>query len=145
MNLPDEKAKRFVSVLNKKVEVGKLMNALGHTTAGMVSRVNDAEEMYVLRYEDADGGIHPNISHYGFIVLKADNSNKIRRVREQAIEKGMPFADFTNTMTIGSSLEQQKKTAQTKEEDLEYYCITLFGDTEDLREMTGRFSLFRPA
>lgn len=27
-NLPDENSKRFVVVLNKKVETGKLMNAL---------------------------------------------------------------------------------------------------------------------
>jgi len=34
-NLPDENSKRFVAVLNKKIEIGKLMNALGHMTVGL--------------------------------------------------------------------------------------------------------------
>jgi len=33
--LPDENSLRFIAVLNKKVETGKLMNALGHMSAGL--------------------------------------------------------------------------------------------------------------
>lgn len=33
--LPDENSKKFIAVLNKKVDIGKLMNALGHMTAGL--------------------------------------------------------------------------------------------------------------
>lgn len=31
--LPDEKAQRFIAILNKKIPTGKLMNALGHMAA----------------------------------------------------------------------------------------------------------------
>ena len=34
-NLPDENTKRFAAVLNKKIEIGRFMNALGHMTAGL--------------------------------------------------------------------------------------------------------------
>lgn len=144
-NLPDEHSKRFIAVLNKKVEVGKLMNALGHMTAGLAggaSMAGKADEMCFLQYQDADGGIHPTISHFPFIVLKADNSNKIRTVRGECIARGIPFADFTSTMTVGTSQDQQDKTRATKEEALEYYGIVMFGDTQTLREFTGKFSLF---
>ena len=140
--LPDENIKRFVAVLNKKIEPAKLMNALGHITAGLVGGSENVDEMCFLQYKDKDGGKHPNISHYPFIVLKADNSNKIRKVRSECITKGIPFSDFTSTMTIGTSQEQQDNTRETSEEELEYYGIVLFGSTEELREFTGKFSLY---
>ena len=50
--------------------------------------------------------------------------------------------DFTNTMTVGTSEDQVKKTKDTQELDLEYYGICLFGETEILREFTKKFSLY---
>lgn len=56
-NLPDEKSFRFLAVLNKKVETGKLMNALGHMTAGLAGKVGNSREMCFLEYKDKDGGL----------------------------------------------------------------------------------------
>lgn len=140
--LPDENSKRFIAILNKKVDTGKLMNALGHMTAGLVGGNNLSQEMCFLQYEDKNGGKHPNISHFPFIVLKADNSNKIRKVRDEAMQRGIPFSDFISTMTLGTSEEQISATKNSIEEELEYYGICLFGDTDILREFTKNFSLF---
>jgi len=142
-NLPDEKSKRFIAILNKKVETGKLLNAIGHMTAGLAGGSGKSDEMCLLQYEDKDGGSHPNISHFPFIVLKADNSNKIRTVRQEALARGIPFTDFTSTMTVGTSQEQLDNTKNTPEEELEYYGICLFGETKTLREFTSKFSLFQ--
>lgn len=142
-NLPDENSKRFIAVLNKKIEIGRLMNALGHMTAGLSGGSGKAQEMCFLQYQDKDGGIHPNISHFPFIVLKADNSNKIRTVRNECITRNIPFTDFTSTMTVGTSQQQQNATKETPEEQLEYYGIVMFGGTEHLRKFTGKFSLFQ--
>ncbi len=141
-NLPDENSYRFVAVLNKKVDVGKLMNALGHMTAGLAGKVSQ-DDMYFLEYRDKDGGSHPGISHFPFIALAADNSNKIRAARKAAISRGIPFTDFISTMTIGRSQQQLDATEAAREEDLEYYGLCLFGKTETLREFTGKFSLFK--
>ena len=140
--LPNENLKRFVAVLNKKVEPGRAMNALGHMTAGLAGGSDKANEMCFLQYEDKNGGIHPNISHYPFIVLKADNSNKIRTVRNECLRRGIPFSDFTSTMTVGTSQEQQNATRSTPEEELEYWSIVMFGSTDELKEFTGKFSLY---
>lgn len=142
-NYPDENSKRFVAVLNKKVEIGKLMNALGHTTAGLSAEVGSIEEMCFINYEDKDGGVHPSQSHYPFIVLSADNSNQIRKVRNEAMVRKIPFTDFSSTMSIGTSQEQVDATANTAEVDLDYWGICLFGKTEELKEFTGKFSLFK--
>ena len=49
-NLPNENSKRFIAVLNKKIETGKLMNALGHMAAGF-SAISQ-EDLCFLEYTD---------------------------------------------------------------------------------------------
>src|SRR3989338_5679732 len=103
LDLPDENSKRFIAVLNGKIESRRLMNALGHITAGLAGGFSNKEELCFLQYHDKNEGVHPNISHFPFIILKADNSNKIRVVRNECISRNIPFSDFTSTMTIGTS------------------------------------------
>ena len=142
-SLPDENSKKFIAVLNKKVDTGRLFNALGHMTAGLVDQVGDVDSFCFLQYQDKENGIHPSISHYPFIVLKADNSNKIRKIRGELLQRNIPFTDFTDTMIVGTSAEQVKATSEKSEQDLEYFGICMFGDTCELKEFTGKFSLFK--
>ena len=72
-----------------------------------------------------------------------DNSNKIRNLRKEAIKQNFEFTDFTNTMTIGTYQEQLDLTKETKEEDLEYYGIVIFGNWDKVSELTKKFSLWR--
>lgn len=141
--LPPESHKRFIAVLNKKVETGKLMNALGHMTAGLSGATVEDDDIYFLQYEDKDGGIHKNIPHYPFIVLQADNSNQIRTLRNECLQRDVKFTNFISTMTAGTSQEQLDHTRTVPESELEYYGIVMFGETEKLREFTKKFSLFR--
>ncbi|GAD89820.1 hypothetical protein VHA01S_028_00190 [Vibrio halioticoli NBRC 102217] len=138
----EENSRRFIAVLNKKMDLGRTLNVLGHISVGL-SNCLDASETAYVDYHDKDGNIHPNLSHFPFIVLKADNSNKIRKVREEALARGIKFVDFTSTMIDGGSEIQQQVTNDTAEADLEYLGISLFGNTEELREFTKKFSLYR--
>jgi len=140
---PDENSQKFVAVLNKKVETGKLMNALGHMAAGLAGGFGKGHEMRFLEYKDMDGGSHPNISHFPFIILKADNSNQVRKVRQEAMARNIIFTDFTSTMTVGTSAEQVERTSKVPEAELEYWGICLFGPADVLKEFTGKFSLFQ--
>ena len=141
-NLPDESQKRFIAILSKKMDLGRTLNVLGHLSVGLSNRL-ESDEAYYVDYRDFDGNVHPNLSHYPFIVLKADNSNKLRKVSEEAFIRGIKFTDFTSSMIEGGSVEQQKRTKETKEEDLEYLGVCLFGDTEILRDFTKKFSLYK--
>jgi hypothetical protein len=140
--LIDETEKRFIAILNKRMELGRSLNVLGHLSVGLADLLPAGEAKYV-NYTDRDGNLHPNLSHYPFIVLKADNSNKIRKVREEARQRGLSFTDFTHTMIEGGSSVQQDKTATTAEADLEYLGICLFGETRVLSEFTKKFSLYQ--
>lgn len=118
---------KFVAVLNKKIPVGLLMNALAHMCAGISAGYDNLDEMRFDSYFDKNNGEHKSISDHAFIVLRADNSNKIRNLRSELINEGVHFVDFTDTMTVGTYEEQKKRTKQTSEEDLEYYGIMMFG------------------
>jgi hypothetical protein len=134
---------KFVAVLNKKVPVGQLMNALGHMTAGLAASYPNAAEMRFDNYEDGDGNAHANISDNPFIVLQADNSNKLRTFRQALQEAGLPCVDFTSTMTEGTYAEQQERTKVTPEAELEYWGVVTFGEIEKLNALTKKFSLWR--
>lgn len=134
---------KFVAVLNRKVPVGNLMNALGHMAAGLGGSSANLPEMRFDNYFDKDGGKHPSISDNPFIILSADNSNQIRNLRNELINADVHFTDFTSTMTVGTYKEQQERTKNTSEAELEYYGICFFGTKEVLNTLTKKFSLWR--
>ena len=139
--------KKLVVVLNKKIETARLMNAVAHMAFGLAGGIEDKHSLELVDYKNADGGLHPNISEIGFIILSAKNSNQIRTLRKNAIAAGLAHTDFMDTMLCGTAAnkyrEQIEKTAATKEEDLEYIGICLFGEFEELNSLTKKFSLWR--
>jgi hypothetical protein len=74
--------------------------------------------------------------------LKAENSNQIRKIRNEALQRNILFTDFTSTMTVGTSADQIERTKNTPEAELEYWGVCMFGDASELKEFTGKFSLF---
>ena len=135
--------KKFVAVLNKRIPIPRLMNALGHMSAGLSVSHSNISEMRFDDYVDKDGGYHKSISDNGFIILEANNSNQIRSLRRECIDKNIHFVDFTDTMTIGTYAEQLERTKNTPEGDLEYFGITMFGEKELLNPLTKKFSLWK--
>lgn len=121
---------KLVAVLNKKIETGKVMNALAHMSVGLVGA-----------NPDKDGGAHMS-SKFPYIILRAKNSNQIRTLRNTLIEKDIPFESFADTMTVGGWEEQVERSAATPEEELEYYGICMLGEKSDLDELTKKFSLW---
>ncbi len=134
---------KFIAVLNKKIEPGKLMNALGHMAAGLGAYLPSKDLARFDSYFDKDGGEHPSISDNPFIILSSDNSNQIRTLRNALKESEISFTDFTSTMTVGTFAEQRQRTKETPELELEYYGICFFGDKNQLSELTKKFSLWR--
>lgn len=133
--------KKFVAVLNKKVEVGKVMNALAHATAGLCGKYENTEDLGIINYKDGSDGTHWSSKH-PFIILRAKNGNQIRTFRETLIEKGLPYSSFNECMTVGGWEEQVERSGKTPEEELEYYGIVTFGDAVDVDPHTKKFSLW---
>lgn len=135
---------KFVALVNKNLEPGVALNALGHAQLGIGALLAGVkqEEMSLLEFKDADGQAHPSISALSLIVLRGTSSN-IRSLRAEALRFGIPCVDFTSSMTGGSYQEQLDRTLKTAEADLEYYCVVLFGRVEELGPLTRKYSLYR--
>ncbi len=134
-------ANKLVALMNEKIEPGVIMNALAHMCIGFGSEIGK-ELLRLTNYIDADGGSHPHISEMPFMILKA-NSNKIKALKVAALQAGIQCVDFTDTMTSGTYLEQLERTKQTKEADLIYFGIVLFGAWDKVSELTRKFSLWK--
>lgn len=132
---------KMVAVLNKSIEPGKVMNALAHMCIGLGHAV-ETEALKLSNYKDAEGGSHPYISDIPFIIL-SENTNKIRKLRQDAIARNILYNDFTETMTGGGYQEQIARTLTMKDADLIYFGIVLFGEWDTVTELTRKFSLWR--
>ena len=135
---------KFVVLLNKKLEPGVALNATAHMVAALMQKASGPEQanMKFLDYEDADGQIHP-VSGLSLIVLRADNSNKIRTARTRAIEDNILHVDFTESMTGDTCVEQMQRTSSLAESELNYYGLCMFGNRQQINAITSKFSLWR--
>lgn len=140
----DLPASKFVVVLNRKIDPGAALNAAAHMVAALMDRADaaDRERMRFLDYTDADGGVHP-VSGLSLIVLRADNSNRIRNARQRAIDEDILCVDFTESMTGDTYVEQLQRTRSLPESELNYYGLCMFGDKDRIDGITSRFSLWR--
>ncbi len=134
---------KFVAVVNKDLEIGKALNAIAHSCAGLVDLAPEElrEKMSFMDFVDGDESVHKNISGLSLIVLRGKNG-EIKKLRRNLIENNLLFTDFTETMTGDTYKEQIDKTKLTKDEDMKYYCIATFGEKEILDPLTKKFSLW---
>ncbi|HEX9804978.1 MAG TPA: DUF2000 domain-containing protein [Candidatus Dojkabacteria bacterium] len=140
MNEPT--TKKFVAVLNKKIEPGRAMNALGHMAAGLAAQFEEREEMRFQDYSDMEGNIYPSISDNPFIVLKAKNSNKLKELKKQLVEKNIKHTVFLDTMVEGTFEDQHERTKSRTEEEIEFWGVCFFAENDTARELTSKFSIY---
>ena len=135
---------KFVVVLNKKIPPAAALNACAHMTATLVARADEQTKghMSFVDYTDADGNAHP-VSALSLVVLSAKNSSQLRAARLDAIRAGLSHVDFTATMTQDTFVEQMDRTQATREEDLDYWGLCVFGPKQGVDPITRKFSLWR--
>jgi hypothetical protein len=131
---------KLAAVVNKEIEIGIAMNALGHMAIGLGGALTP-ETLKLDTYQDKASNLYPNISQMPFIVLRG-KSNDIRKAVQKAKEKDIKIGVFLNTMTGGTYQEQLANTLQTPEEQLTYYGAIFFGPWQEVTEVTKRFSLY---
>lgn len=135
---------KLVAIVNKQIDTGVLMNAVAHMCLGFGAHMGK-DDLHLMDYKNGDGFIYPNISKMPFIILREKNSNKIGTLLAKAKEAGIHYSVFTNTMTEGTWEDQEARTLATKQDEIIYYGLVLFGPQEIIREMTRKLSLYRGA
>ncbi len=133
---------KLVAVVNKQIETGVVMNAVAHMCLGFGAHMGSSD-LHLMDYKNADGFVYSNISKMPFIILREKNSNKIANLLMKAKELGIQYSVFTNTMTEGTWEDQKARTLATKQEEIIFYGLVLFGPKEIVTEMTKKLSLWR--
>jgi hypothetical protein len=132
---------KLVAVMNKSIESGVIMNALAHMSIAFGPKIG-IDKLQLIDYVDKEGNTYPDISKMPFIILQA-NSNKIRGLYQQAVQQHIQHSVFTDTMTVGGWEDQVTRTAASRQDELSFYGIVLFGEYKLVTEMTKKFSLWR--
>lgn len=135
---------RLAVILNKRIETGKVMNALAHAIAGAVDLAGESgrQALKFINFIDLDAQLYPDISARSFIILRGSDGD-LRKVRQRALEAGLPVVCFVDTMTGGTYLEQLQRTKATPTSALSFYAVALLGKAETLNPITRKYSLWR--
>ncbi len=134
---------KWVIVVNRKVPIPKVLNAIGHLALAMPTQCKVEAAGYFHSYEGPDGNLMSSISNWPVIVLQANNSNQLRTLRDAAIAASLPCQAFVDTMIGHSAEDQMQKTKTTNHNTVEYFAVMVFGESDrDLRPLTKKFSLF---
>jgi hypothetical protein len=145
MSYEDNQSKTLV-VTNPKIEIPKLINAIGHATIGLASKASSIESFQFLKYDfspTAEWASASAISLFPYIVLEAKNNNQLKTLHRSVSEAGILHNVFTESMLGTSATEQMQQTLTANPDDLIYFCIVLFGTAEELTPLTRKFSLFK--
>merc|ERR1712034_4478 len=94
-------------------------------------------------HKTADGKVYPKISNEAVIVLKAKNSNQLKKLVETCRTEELKHTVFAETMKYGTWEEQVENTAKKTEAELEFWGVALFGDVESVSAATKKFSLYK--
>lgn len=137
--------KKFVFVVNEKLDPGAMFNAYGHVAlglVGMLDRDGKLGEVEFLDYRQGDAPGPALLSTFPVIVLRAKNGSQLRRLRDGALKAGLPVNYFTHTMNGDSAEGQLEATRTVPVEQQEFAAVGVFGRHDVLAPLTKRFSLF---
>lgn len=139
MNYED---KKIVGIIATNVDAATALNVIGHLAVS-IGKYSDAEIMGKKTLTDASGVDHLGISRFPFIVTKVKPS-KLKTAIDKAKEnKNLLVADYPRDMLETRTDEELINSVASKENDnLEYLGAIIYGNTEDVNEITGKFQLW---
>ena len=140
MNYEDRK---IVAVIASNVSAEEALNVIGHLAVA-VGKCSDAEIMGRPVITDKSGVEHMGISQFPFIVTKV-KAGKLKNAIEKAKSNpNLLVADYPREILETRTDDDLADAIEAKENDkFEYMGAIIYGNTKDVDEITGKFSLWR--
>lgn len=141
----DYREKKIVAVLASNLEVGIAFNVLGHIAVSIGAYIDKGELMGKKELVDASGIKHIGISKYPFIITKIKSSKLKKLIKTIKTDyKDVFIADYPEEMLkTAHDKELIEKISQKSNEDFNYLGCVLYGNSDTINSLTGRFSLWR--
>lgn len=140
MNYED---KKIVGIIATNVDASVALNVIGHLCVS-IGKYSDDEIMGKPVITDKSGVNHLGISKFPFIVTKV-KPGKLRLAIDKAKSNpNLLVADYPKDMLDTRTDDELVESVGSKEnEKLEYLGAVIYGKTEDVNEITGKFQLWK--
>ena len=139
MNYED---KKIVGIIASNVEPSIALNVIGHLAIS-IGKYSDQEIMGKNIITDKSGIEHLGISQFPFIITKV-KSGKLKNAIELAKQNpNLMVADYPREMLETRTDNELVNSLESKEnEKLEYLGAIIYGNTEDVDKITGKYQLW---
>lgn len=134
--------KKMTVVLDKTLESWKLLNTVGHIAAFLGNKMDgkfDTGESF----ETKDGVSYPRNSQYPLIALSA-TQEELKDLMARVRESGMLYVAYIPEMVEYTDDERLiEKVSQKTDAEIELLGIGVFGDNDQVKNLTKDFKLWR--
>jgi hypothetical protein len=139
----DYKEKKIVGIIASNVEPAIALNVIGHLGVS-IGAYADKEMMGQATIKDKSGINHLGISKYPFIITKV-KIGKLKQTIEAAKQNPeILVVDYSKeVLTTWHDDELVKALGEKEEKDIEYLGAALYGNSDAINALTGKFSLWR--
>ncbi len=140
MNYED---KKIVGIIATNVDASTALNVIGHLAVS-IGKYSDNEIMGKSLITDKSNVNHLGISKFPFIITKV-KPGKLRNAIDKAKENSnLLVADYPRNMLETRTDEELVESITSKNNDeLEYLGAIIYGNTNDVNEITGKFQLWK--
>ena len=140
MNYED---KKIVGIIATNVDASIALNVIGHLAIA-IGKYSDNEIMGKPIITDKSNINHLGISQFPFIVTKV-KAGKLRTAIDKAkANPNLLVADYPKDMLDTRTDDELVTSISNKEnEQLEYLGAIIYGNTDDVNEITGKFQLWK--
>ena len=140
MNYED---KKIVGIIASNVEPSIALNVIGHLAIS-IGKYSDKEIMGKPTITDKSGIKHLGISQFAFIITKV-KAGKLKNAIDIAKQNpNLIVADYPKEMLETRTDQELVDSIESKEnEKLEYLGAVIYGNTEDVDQITGKYQLWR--
>lgn len=140
MNYED---KKIVGIIATNVDAATALNVIGHLAVS-IGKYSGNEIMGKKIIKDKSNINHLGISKFPFIITKV-KPGKLRNAIDKAKENpNLLVADYPKDMLDTRTDEELVESINNKEnEELEYLGAIIYGNTNEVNEITGKFSLWK--
>lgn len=140
MNYED---KKIVGIIATNVDPTIALNVIGHLAIA-IGKYSNSEIMGKPIITDKSGINHVGISQFPFIVTKV-KTTKLKSAIDKAKENpNLLIVDYPKDMLETRTDNDLVKSIESKENnELEYLGAIIYGNSDDVNEITGKFQLWK--
>ncbi len=140
MNYED---KKIVGIIATNVDPAVALNVIGHLAIS-IGKYSDQEIMGQKTITDKTGIKHLGISRFPFIITKVKPSKLTAAIEKAKSNPNLLVAEYPRDMLETRTDEELVESISNKENDkLEYLGAIIYGDTNEVNEITGKFQLWK--